>query len=391
MPKKSEDTQELENERKILQRQVIKERLHLIKEICAPNSTMRDIWKSITDAYYEIAYNTFLNTFKKEPSVSTLDIYTIMAIARCYKIPLHLLLSGPDLSLEEFAIRAGLKQSNGFVPLTDYIGTYHGYMNSFNKDNTKVSTFDLTISVSDTGVPSAVLIHHFEAFTAGGELRKHDIEYRGTPILVLNNSTIYMTLTSDAGRFLIMTFTYQRYISGELYYRRGAVLTIETNRLEPVILNFVMFHYPVDLSENEPYLKGLLKMTNETHQQFTVSKKEMDALSKEHPEVRVFLERFADSNVICKDPVYQIDEGMALYISNQDEPERRNGVMKALLQLREHSTLPDRLIYPAYTPYSRLGKAIQNPHSSNHPAEEHENESRTSNVLQIYDTIEKER
>ena len=391
MPKNTQDPQEHENDRKKLLRKVIKERLNYIKETCAPASTMRDIWNSITEDYYEIAYNTFLNTFKEEPSISTLDIYTVLAIARYFNIPVHLLLSGPDLSLEEFAIRSGLKQSNGFIPLTDYIGHYHGYMNSFNKDHTELSSFDLSISVSDTGVPYALLVHHFEAFSAGGKLRKHDIEYRGTPILVLNNSTIYMTLTSEAGRFLILTFTYQRYVSGELYYRRGAVLTIETNRLEPVILNFVMFHHPVDIRKNESYLKGLLKMTNETHQLFTVSEKAADALSREHPEVRAFLERFEGSNVICRDDVYQIDEGMALYMSNQDEPDRRNGVMKALLQLREHSTLPDRLIYPSYTPYSRLGKEIQKPDDFSHPAEGHEYKLKSSNTLQIYDTIEEER
>lgn len=390
MPKKkSDDTHE--DERKILQRNAIKDRLRFIKDTCAPMSTMRDLWDLVSKKYCEIAYNTFLNTFKEDKDAKTLDLYTILGIANCFRIPVHLLLSGPDLSLEEFAVRAGLEQTNGFIPFNDYIGHYRGYMNSFNKDKSEVSSFDLTLSISETGVPSAVLIHHFEALTAGGELWKHDIEYKGTPILVLNNSTIYMTLTNDAGRFMILTFTYQRYMSGELYYRRGSVLTIETNQLEPVILNFVMFHHPVDIEDNGAYLKGLLKITNEMHQLFTVPKSVIDTLREKSSEVRDFLDRFEQSYVIHEEPVYQIDEGMALYMSNQDEPEQRNRVMKALLLLREQSTLPDRLIYPAYTPYSRLGKEIQKPDDTQDQTPDQENRQKNPNMLYVYDTVEEDR
>ena len=381
--------EEKQDKRKITQRIAIKERLRLIKDSCAPTLTMRDIWSEVSPKYYEISYNTFLNTFKEDLDVSTLDIYTILAVAKYYKIPVHLLLSGADLSLEEFAVRAGLKQTQGFIPLDDYIGQYKGYMNSFNKDKTEISSFELEISVSDTGVPHAILIHHSEMITAGGELRSIDIEYRGTPILVLNNKTIYMTLTSDTGRFLILTFTYQKYLTGELYYRKGAVLTVESNQLEPVILNFVLFRYPVDLSENEIFLKGLLKITNETHQQYTVPLQSIEELCLHYPEVNAFIERFKATSVISEEPVYQIDEGMALYIADQDNPQRKSSVMKALLRLREQSTLPDRLIYPSYTPYSRLGKEIQNPdYDKNKTDTLQDSQSGKQNILYVYDTME---
>lgn len=79
----------------------------------------------------------------------------------------------------------------------------------------------------------------------------------------------------------------------------------------------------------------------------------------ERPDVQQFFAKFEESGVIGHERQIAIDEGMALYKVNEEAEAIKNSILRALLILRNESNLPDRLIYPGYTPYASYLKELQ--------------------------------
>ena len=339
----------MEYSKKHAQIQAIKMRLN--EAVNRSGMNMHQLTSAINNADdIEVNYNTVTNVlnYKKD----ALDITTVIAICRYLHLDTAMIMSPPETKDTTLQSVEDFLSSGKFTILDDpkFLGRFHCFFYSPNHRSSELIRFELEIG-NENGKISATMYYHGKPVSVEGEeLRDTRILY-GTPFLDTRHSNIFILFTNDTGDFYFLYYSWQKFRSHSLYYRRGIALTSSSLRDNPVLfMNFVLFALPVS-NQDIPYVSGLLTDVSPV---FYVPRSTMEILRKENTLVETFYQQF--SYILEHDAleVYPVNETQILASSHPQMD--GNDVVKAILLLKDASLAPKRIVYEDIESYSAFSK-----------------------------------
>lgn len=324
----------------------------LFDKFCESGFTVYKLLEEVQNASgFSLNYDTFRKTI--DPTSTTLDIYSVIALCRYWNLDISYVLSTPDNTEIPMPGIDKLVDSSKFSILNDdkYTGTYHGYMYSNKKVFSHIEHFELTIGKYSGQFKADMLIHAIT--TTDGEhkteLKKH---LTGIPIHAHPN-TIFIIFTNNVGEFFIVSFNYVPYRRKKMYFKQGFVVSCATEISRPVSMQrFVLFSKPVS-SENMKYIPGLLLLNDRT---FHVPVNVMDELKESDPIIKIFFDKFGYLLEHSKNNVYCISEAQIL---NSYSPTfSTNDILKALTIMKSFASDANRITITESDAFAEFSKLL---------------------------------
>lgn len=256
------------------------------------------------------------------------------------------------------------KKSPGFYPLIESLADVEdkftilrddGYMYDFKgyiitpSDSNSIDEFDLSMYKDSDGIAHAKLVRQSISNTKNERFEFEGIPYHSK---AYQSVLIFLTDVKANGEFYFLSFGFQQYRNEEgLLFRQGLAVTGKSLRSGSMISqNFILLNH--DLAEqNRVYIPGLLKSpANE----FCVPVNTALELAKQYPEVKLLLEKLANSVNHTAENIYIFNEDVILNLNRLPLSEDKK--IKALLLLKGEAIIPDKNYYVANSKFSGFAK-----------------------------------
>ena len=294
------------------QMRAIKNRL--FAQFCKSDLTIYKLLEEVKQVSgFSLNYDTFRRTI--EPSSTTLDIYSVIALCQYWNLDVSYVLSPPDMpdtgspdtSTTSSANYTALSEQFHVLDDPKYTGTFYGYLYSAKKINSYIEQFELNIEKVDGQMKADMTYHAITNpnGTCETELIKH---FSGVPILA-GGHVIFMVLTNDSGEFFILSYNYTFYRRRNMYFKQGFLISCATDIARPILMQkCVLFSQPV-LPEKMPYISGFLLLNDRT---FHLPTQNLEVLKKSYPEVKKVFDHLSYLLEHSKKEIYDINETLLL-------------------------------------------------------------------------------
>ncbi len=201
----------------------------------------------------------------------------VLGLCRLWHLDYALVFAPPEQDVTLASSDKAFEEKVKVLKDPKYLGTYYGYKYTRNHDKDEIESFELVMKEQGNST-EARMITHSRPSRVGGEKGNYSNTYIGTPYLVTKSGTVTMTLINDDGDFCTIFFDYRTYGYEKLYFRKGIVVSAESNNTKPYLMNFLLFQRPVSKEKQQKYFPGMLKLIENG---FYVPKGEVDSLLKD--------------------------------------------------------------------------------------------------------------
>ena len=312
-------------------------------------SLYQELQRVHEDEELGISYSTFRNTLSPAARGSV-DTSTVLALCYYWHIDTSFVFSPFGNTHKRMPPIKELISSNEghFAVLDDpaYCRVFFGYMHSQNTNHRKhVAKFKLEIR-HEEGYTEAIL-HYYG-------LSGNDRVFHGEPILAVKKNVVFIIFTAEDGNYFIFQYSYKKYGTSNLYFRRGFVLSVSSTTGNPMVEGFVLFERELPKAK-EKYVDGLLPLADS---EFYISKSVYEKLLAENDLFNAFDQRLSFLFTSDVDTVYQVSENQIYETLKKPSYADMNeeDVMRVLNLLKDHSIAPTRIQYGDRTELASFAK-----------------------------------
>ncbi len=309
---------------------------------------LKDELNKICD--FEINYDTLAHTLDVEHN--SLDMYCVIALCRYFNLDIAYVLSEPDNPASAMYEETQFV-SERYTILDDpkYMGTYYGYFYSPKKTCEMIDDFKLVLK-KEHGKTVAKLTINYHSLDRG-VIKISNKQLEGTPILV-KPSNIYIVFTEGAGQFLLMSFSYVHYNVNNLYFRRGAIITLGRDATrQPLMQSFALFANELSPDFVEKYIPGFLLLYDTV---FHIKANTLDLLAKENEDIAYLLNDFGYIFKANCEYYYKVNEAQILASVRHNIPKK--DIVKALQIMKAYADDAKRVYFPEIDDFSEFSKYL---------------------------------
>lgn len=299
---------------------------------------------------FELNYDTLAHTL--DLNRNTLDMYCVIAMCRYFNLDIAYVLSEPSSTSEAMDEQSQFI-SERYSVLNDprYMGTYYGYLYSQKQTYNLVDKFELDIHLTHGKVLATLtVIYYNEEKTEIGRRK-----FTGIPIFV-RPSNIYIVFTESNGQFILMSFSYVHYNVKNLYFRRGAIITLGKDAArQPLLQSFVLFGRELSDEQVEKYVPGFLLLYDSA---FHIRADVLAQLAEEHEDVAYLFRDFSYIFQANCERFFTVNEAQILASVKNNMPKK--DVIKALQIMKSNAVDAKRIYFPEIEAISEFAECLIN-------------------------------
>lgn len=261
----------------------IKERLNAKRK----DETIPQILKGLNAMGFNFSIRSISDTLNLNNS--TLNTVIVIALCKYWDIDSSIIFAEPDAIIDTDDLAASVAMGENFEPLRDktYEGEFFCYLYPRKNYCDELLTASLKIHIYEESSRVIFTISEsdelFKSATPKGKT------LTGIPYYSKASNTILMLLHNDFGIYFFISFKYEPYYHGHLYYRTATFIsyTIDIER-SPRIQKMVLLAHKAE-EKNLKYIRGLLKLNTE---HITIRVEDLKNLAKQDPDIKTFYEKF---------------------------------------------------------------------------------------------------
>ena len=261
----------------------IKERLNAKRN----DETIPHILKGLNDMGFHFSTSSVQDTLNLNNA--TLNTVLVIALCKYWGIDSSTIFAEPDAIIDTDDLTASVAMGEKFEPLRDktYEGEFFCYLYPKKNYCDKLWTASLKIHIYEQSSKVTYTIAESDDINASSPPKVKI--FTGIPYYSKISNTIFMLLHNDFGSYLFISFKYEPYYNGYLYYRTATFVsyTIDIEK-HPRIQKMILLAHKAD-EKNFKYIRGLLKMDTE---HITIRVEDLKSLAKQDPDIKSFYEKF---------------------------------------------------------------------------------------------------
>ncbi len=270
------------------------------------NSQCQESMPSILHGLEKMGFHFSLSSIKDtlNPSNTTLNTVLVIALCKYWGIDSATIFAEPDAIVSSSDLTGNTADNAKFEPIRDknYEGTFHCYLYPRNNICDDLWHATLEIHVYEQTSRATFIITEQNSYQTA---KKKTKTFTGIPYYSRVSNTVLMLLRSDFGSYCFISFKYEPYNVGRLYYRTAIFVSYSVNTAKtPRMQKLVLLGHPAS-PENYPFIRGLLKMTNN---HVVIRTEDLNHLSETNPDIRKFCDKFQSVLERNKHECYVFDE-----------------------------------------------------------------------------------
>ena len=238
------------------------------------------------------------------PANSTLNTVLVIALCKYWQIDPAAIFLEPDavLSPDDLARKTALGEKFEPIRDRDYEGTFFCYLYPRNNICDELWPATLEIHIFDHTSKATLVITEQNNYPTSKKKQK---TFSGIPYYSRVSDTVLMLLRSDFGSYCFISFKYEPYNGGRLYYRTATFVSYSINTAKtPRMQKMLLLDHKAS-PENYGKLRGLLKMNNN---QVVIRRADLEYLCSIDPGIQEFCDTYKTQLERNRHECYIFDE-----------------------------------------------------------------------------------
>lgn len=270
------------------------------------NSQCHETMPSILHGLEKMGFHFSLSSIKDtlNPSNSTLNTVLVIALCKYWGIDSAAIFAEPDAIISSSDLTGSTGSDEKFEPIRDknYEGTFYCYLYPRNNICDELWPATLEIHIYEQTSRATFVVTEQNSYQTAKKKQK---TFTGIPYYSRVSNTVLMLLRSDFGSYCFISFKYEPYNGGRLYYRTAIFVSYSVNTAKiPRMQKLVLLDHKAS-DDNYDFIRGLLKMTNN---HVVIRTEDLRRLCDANPDIRKFCEKFKTDLNRNKHECYIFDE-----------------------------------------------------------------------------------